>query len=64
MRECAKEMWNLRIGSIMCRDSHTGEVAGIVTERDFVNALATTNSFQGSSLLVRDVMTPASKIQW
>ena len=41
VQACAEEMWRLRIGSVVAKNAATGDIAGIVTERDFVKALAT-----------------------
>ena len=68
VQACAEEMWRLRIGSVVAKNAATGDIAGIVTERDFVKALATEvqpgTRAVSETLLVSDVMTPASKLVW
>ena len=68
VQACAEEMWRLRIGSVVAKNAASGDIAGIVTERDFVKALATEvqpgTRAVSETLLVSDVMTPANKLVW
>merc|ERR1719174_2135390 len=56
---CARIFWERKIGALLVKSSDDGRLVGIMSERDFVKALATETV--GASL-VRDLMTPVSKM--
>ena len=59
IEECAQILWRNRIGVLMATTDDGKSVAGIISERDFVKALATESI---SSSTVRDLMTPKDKL--
>ena len=59
VKACAKIFWEKRIGALMVKSATDGSVQGIMSERDFVKALATDTTHECK---IRDLMTPASKM--
>ena len=59
IEECAQILWRNRVGVLMATTDDGKDVAGIISERDFVKALATGTA--GSST-VKDLMTPKHKL--
>jgi len=59
IKECAQILWRNRVGVLMAMEDDGKSVAGIISERDFVKALATDSV---GSALVKDLMTPKDKL--
>lgn len=59
LEEVSKIMWKKRIGVVLVTEDNSPDLAGIISERDFVKALATSTT---STSLVRDLMTPKKKL--
>jgi len=59
VKACAQIFWEKRIGALMVKSASDGTVVGIMSERDFVKALATDTTRTST---VADLMTPASKM--
>ena len=59
VKDCANIFWEKRIGALMVKSVADGNLVGIMSERDFVKALATDTTHTST---VRDLMTPVSKM--
>eukprot|EP00658_Telonema_sp_P-2_P023285 TRINITY_DN19320_c0_g1_i2.p1 TRINITY_DN19320_c0_g1~~TRINITY_DN19320_c0_g1_i2.p1 ORF type:complete len:367 (-),score=89.59 TRINITY_DN19320_c0_g1_i2:246-1346(-) len=57
LQECARMMMELRIGAVLAVDDNQN-ISGIVTERDFVKAVASTDKYP----TVGSLMTPIQKL--
>ena len=59
VKVCANIFWEKRIGALMVKSSSDGSVVGIMSERDFVKALAHDTTHTST---VADLMTPVAKM--
>lgn len=59
VKECATVFWTKKIGALLVKSGENDSVVGIISERDFVKALATEST---STDTVKDLMTPISKM--
>jgi len=59
VQTCARIFWEKRIGALMVKSANDGSMVGIMSERDFVKALANNTT---KSSVVGDLMTPLEKM--
>ena len=59
VQESADVFWKKRIGALMVKSKADGSLVGILSERDFVKALATDTT---KTSQVKDLMTPLSRM--
>ena len=59
VKQCATIFWEKRIGALLVKSEVDGSLVGIMSERDFVKALATDTTHTST---VGDLMTPVAKM--